>query len=80
MRRLTFRLAELFFMANSTHTYSPDDRNSSILININGELIPREKATVSVFDSGFILGDGIWEGLRVHQGTIPFLSQHQKRL
>ncbi|MGI9299096.1 MAG: aminotransferase class IV [Luminiphilus sp.] len=67
-------------MVNSTHTYSPDDRNSSILININGELIPREKATVSVFDSGFILGDGIWEGLRVHQGTIPFLSQHLKRL
>ncbi|MDA8754220.1 aminotransferase class IV, partial [Luminiphilus sp.] len=67
-------------MANSTHTYSPDERNSSILININGELIPREKATVSVFDSGFILGDGIWEGLRVHQGTIPFLSQHLKRL
>ena len=67
-------------MVNSTHTYSPDERNSSILININGELIPREKATVSVFDSGFILGDGIWEGLRVHEGTIPFLSQHLKRL
>ena len=52
----------------------------SILININGELIPREQATVSVFDSGFILGDGIWEGLRVHDGAIPFLDRHLKRL
>ena len=67
-------------MTNSTHTYAPDKRNDSILININGELIPREQATVSVFDSGFILGDGIWEGLRVHDGAIPFLDRHLKRL
>ena len=67
-------------MANSTHTYAPDDRNESILININGALIPREQATISVFDSGFILGDGIWEGLRVHNGAIPFLGRHLKRL
>ena len=67
-------------MANSTHTYAPDRRNESILINVNGKLIPREKATVSVFDSGFILGDGIWEGLRVHNGAIPFLDRHLKRL
>lgn len=67
-------------MANSTHSYSPDDRNASILININGELVPRERAVISVFDSGFILGDGVWEGLRVHGGAIPFLSRHLKRL
>ena len=67
-------------MANSTHTYAPDVRNQSILININGDLVPREQATVSVFDSGFILGDGIWEGLRVHDGAIPFLDKHLKRL
>ena len=67
-------------MANSTHTYAPDNRNESILININGSLIAREQATVSVFDSGFILGDGIWEGLRVHSGAIPFLGRHLKRL
>ena len=48
-------------MTNSTHSYAPDERNESILININGDLVPREQATVSVFDSGFILGDGIWE-------------------
>ena len=67
-------------MGNSTHTYTQDPRNASILININGELIPREKAVVSVFDSGFILGDGIWEGLRVHHGGIPFLDRHLRRL
>ncbi|MCZ6829161.1 MAG: aminotransferase class IV [Gammaproteobacteria bacterium] len=67
-------------MSNSTHSFQPDERNASILININGELVPRDQAVVSVFDSGFILGDGIWEGLRAHHGTIPFLDQHLKRL
>ena len=67
-------------MSTSTHSFQQDERNASILININGELIPREQAVVSVFDSGFILGDGIWEGLRAHHGTIPFLDQHLKRL
>jgi branched-chain amino acid aminotransferase len=65
---------------SSTHTYAVDSRNADIQININGELFAREKAVVSVFDSGFILGDGIWEGLRVHEGVIPFLDQHLKRL
>ena len=67
-------------MANSTHTYTQDSRNDDILININGELVHRSQAVVSVFDSGFILGDGIWEGLRVHRGRIPFLGRHLKRL
>ena len=67
-------------MTNSTHTYTQDSRNDDILININGELVHRSKAVVSVFDSGFILGDGIWEGLRVHRGRIPFLGRHLKRL
>jgi branched-chain amino acid aminotransferase len=65
---------------NSTHTFRQDERNAAILININGELFPRDKAVVSVFDSGFILGDGIWEGLRLHNGVIPFLDRHMKRL
>ena len=65
---------------NSTHSYRKDPRNDEILININGELFPRDKAVVSVFDSGFILGDGIWEGLRAHRGVIPFLDRHMKRL
>lgn len=63
-----------------THDYSGAERNADILIDINGELLPRDKAVVSVFDSGFVLGDGVWEGLRVESGTILFLEQHLDRL
>jgi len=63
-----------------THEYQDDPRNAAILIDINGELIPRNEARVSVFDSGFVLGDGVWEGLRVHHGKIAFLDQHLERL
>ena len=52
----------------------------SILINVNGELKPRAEAVVSVFDSGFMLGDGVWEGLRVHKGRLAFLDRHLDRL
>lgn len=64
----------------STHTYKKDDRNASILINIDGELFPRDEAKVSVFDSAFMLGDGVWEGLRAHHGKIAFLQTHLDRL
>jgi branched-chain amino acid aminotransferase len=57
-----------------------DPRNAAILINVNGELKPRPEAVVSVFDSGFMLGDGVWEGLRVHQGKLAFLDRHLDRL
>jgi len=57
-----------------------DPRNESILINVNGEMKPRGEAVVSVFDSGFMLGDGVWEGLRVHRGRIAFLDRHLDRL
>lgn len=67
-------------MTTGTHAIQPDERNRQIRININGNLFPREKAVVSVFDSGFVLGDGVWEGLRLHQGVIPFLDRHLKRL
>jgi len=63
-----------------THEYQDDPRNASILIDINGELFPRNEAKVSVFDSGFVLGDGVWEGLRVHNGKIVFLDRHLERL
>ena len=63
-----------------THDYQDDPRNASILIDINGELFPRDEAKVSVFDSGFVLGDGVWEGLRVHHGKIAFLDRHLERL
>ncbi|WND03247.1 aminotransferase class IV [Temperatibacter marinus] len=67
-------------MAKGTHDYVDDPRNQSILINVNGELFPRDEAKVSVFDSGFILGDGVWEGLRVHNGIIVLLDEHLQRL
>lgn len=64
----------------SSHDAASDPRNAEILISVNGELVPREKAAVSVFDSGFVLGDGVWEGLRVHHGRIAFLDRHLDRL
>lgn len=67
-------------MTTSTHTYADDSRNASILIYVNGDLVPRDQAKVSVFDSGFILGDGVWEGLRLHNGCIAFLDDHLSRL
>ncbi|MCB2113031.1 MAG: aminotransferase class IV [Parvularculaceae bacterium] len=72
-------------MTHSTHAYEIDARNDNILIDVNGELFPRGEAKVSVFDSGFILGDGVWEGLRVHpgpdgKGVIAFLDRHLTRL
>jgi len=66
-------------MAQSMHDVS-DPRNASILINVNGDLKPRDQAVVSVFDSGFMLGDGVWEGLRVHKGRLAFLDRHMDRL
>lgn len=67
-------------MSFGTHAYVPDDRNASVFFNVNGNLVPRDKAVVNVFDSGFMLGDGVWEGLRVHQGRIAFLTDHLDRL
>jgi branched-chain amino acid aminotransferase len=67
-------------MALGTHDFTPDPRNDTILINVNGVLTPRAQAMVSVFDSGFMLGDGVWEGIRVHAGRMAFLDQHLDRL
>ncbi|MBX3689818.1 aminotransferase class IV [Dokdonella sp.] len=67
-------------MSKGTHDYAPDPRNAAIRINLNGELVAREDAKVSVFDAGYVLGDGVWEGLRVHDGGLPFLDQHLDRL
>ncbi len=72
-------------MTHSTHAYAPDPRNDNVLIDVNGKLFSRNEAKVSVFDSGFVLGDGVWEGLRIHPGpdgygVIAFLDQHLKRL
>jgi len=67
-------------MARGTHDSVPDDRNERILIYVNGELVPRNDAKVSVFDSGFLVGDGVWEGLRLHHDTFVFLDEHLDRL
>ncbi|NNE80545.1 MAG: aminotransferase class IV [Silicimonas sp.] len=64
----------------STHDAAADDRNDDILIYVNGEIVHRDEAKVSVYDSGFMLGDGVWEGLRLYDGHIPFLVEHLDRL
>ncbi len=64
----------------STHDAAADDRNNDIQIYVNGEIVHRDDAKVSVYDSGFMLGDGVWEGLRLYDGHIPFLAEHLDRL
>ena len=63
-----------------THDYLEDPRNLDILIYINGKYFPRQDASISVFDSGFLLGDGVWEGIRLHNGKFAFLDKHLERL
>jgi branched-chain amino acid aminotransferase len=64
----------------SSHAHVPDPRNATVLVQVNGRLVPRAEAVVSVFDSGFLMGDGVWEGLRVHNGKLAFLGAHLDRL
>ncbi|MEO6701405.1 MAG: aminotransferase class IV [Jatrophihabitantaceae bacterium] len=66
--------------AHGVHDHADDPRNAEILISVNGSLLPREQAVVSVFDAGFVLGDGVWEGLRISNGHPAFLEQHLDRL
>jgi branched-chain amino acid aminotransferase len=60
--------------------FAADPRNARALISLNGRHVARDAATVSVFDGGFVVGDGVWEGLRLHKGTLLFLQQHLDRL
>ena len=64
----------------SSHSYISNPKNEDIFININGKLFHRNKAKISVFDSGFLLGDGVWEGIRLHQSTLVFIEDHLDRL
>lgn len=64
----------------STHQATEDERNDNILIYVNGKIVPKNEAVVSVYDSGFMLGDGIWEGLRLYNGKWAFLDEHIDRL
>jgi branched-chain amino acid aminotransferase len=63
-----------------THDALSDERNAHVLIYVNGALVPREQARISVFDSGFLVGDGVWEGLRLHHDRLVFLEDHLDRL
>ena len=65
---------------SSSHDYKKDKRNQNIKIYINGKFYPRNKSTISVFDSGFLLGDGIWTGIRLHNNKLLFLKEHLNRL
>ena len=66
-------------MAGTQH-FAADPRNASALIYLNGQLLPRAVARVSIFDGGFVVGDGVWEGIRLHQGRLLFLDEHLDRL
>tara|TARA_Y100001935_G_scaffold241224_1_gene230471 strand:- start:1078 stop:1983 length:906 start_codon:yes stop_codon:yes gene_type:complete len=63
-----------------SHSFIENPKNEDIFININGELYIRNKAKISVFDSGFLLGDGVWEGIRLHSSKLVFIEDHLDRL
>ncbi|MCI3132624.1 aminotransferase class IV [Phenylobacterium aquaticum] len=60
--------------------FALDPRNATALVWLNGQLVPKSEARVSIFDAGFVLGDGVWEGLRLHKGRLLFLDTHLDRL
>ena len=64
----------------TTHQAEEDARNEEILIWLNGRIVPKAEALISVYDSGFMLGDGVWEGLRLYEGTWAFVDEHLDRL
>jgi branched-chain amino acid aminotransferase len=67
-------------MVHGTHNAIADERNDKVLIYVNGDLVPRDEASISVFDSGYLIGDGIWEAVRLHEGVLVFLDEHLDRL
>jgi branched-chain amino acid aminotransferase len=67
-------------MESGSHAHAHDERNARVFVYVNGELKRRDEAMVSVFDSGFLMGDGVWEGLRLHRGKLAFIDTHLDRL
>jgi len=65
---------------HTTHDAEADDRNDHIQIYVDGQIVPKADAKVSVYDSGFMLGDGMWEGLRLYDGEWAFFDDHMDRL
>ena len=82
MKSLRALVARVRFrgVTKSTHQALADERNATVEIYINGEFFPRHEAKISVFDSGFLVGDGIWEGIRLHHDVFAFLDRHLDRL
>jgi len=74
-RRLSYA-----FTMTTTHDAEADERNQHLLIYVNGDIVPRDQAKISVYDSGFMLGDGMWEGLRLYDGIWTFFDEHMDRL
>lgn len=64
----------------STHDSEHDERNEHLKIYVNGEIVAKDDAKVSVYDSGFMLGDGVWEGMRLYHGKLAFIDEHLARL
>ena len=64
---------------HSTHDAQEDVRNDSIKIYVDGAIVPKDEAVISVYDSGFMLGDGMWEGLRIYDGQWAFFDEHMDR-
>jgi branched-chain amino acid aminotransferase len=67
-------------VVRGTHATVPDDRNDDVVIYVNGEWLRREEAVISVYDSAFLVGDGVWEGMRIHDGAYGHLDRHLDRL
>ncbi len=67
-------------METGSHAHPEDPRNENVKIYVNGRIVPRGEAVVSVFDSGFLLGDGVWEGIRLHNNRLAFIDAHLQRL
>lgn len=67
-------------MTHGTHHAESDERNNQVKIYINGEFFKRSDAKISVFDSGYLVGDGVWEGIRLHKGKLAFINEHLDRL
>lgn len=67
-------------MIHGTHNAEPDERNEDVLIYVNGDMLERSEAKISVFDSGYLVGDGVWEGVRLYDGKLAFVDLHFDRL
>ena len=64
----------------SSQAYAPDARNDAVLVYVNGQFVPRHQAVVSVFDAGYVCGDGVWEGVRLVDGRIVSFDAHIDRM